>query len=956
MTFEIHTNPAEFLKFHYLLIKNAPEDYEPFYFALVPNSKDPIKSGKYDPILAGSWLKRKLTVNEAYILLEKGYNIAIAALSNEQLCIVDVDDIGLVGSIKPTLIAQSRKRIGRHNFFFTSDESTYEKENPVFIDSAKDNIDTDIAGEVRANNQYVVCVGSFVECSEEEILKIPEEDRVNAGKYSIFAENDVSYITYEELPDIYKQKHEQEKLSEIEYQIGKEKPSTNENEENSKYKSKLWTLTIPELTKLKNNPTKRFPMFSDFHNDDSKTGGNASISGDLLHCWRHHVSHNAFTFLAVKAGLYTCNDAGRKFKGHRFGATKTPENVYKVWLYAKQNWIIPDSDPAPSKALEYAAISLFNMCLKSDLIDGWKLPTEIYNKTLNQMKASGINTGREPLEKKEKVLSNVFLDDATKELTEAEIYLLKTNFSQRRLECKLPENHFITQFLTYANRMTDGYQDYKILGAFWLLSSLTQRKPFIDLATSSDGIFLNTWAQFLGLSSLSRKTTVIDIIRHLYAYSQGEPLTDTDYSLEGYLETLAQTPVLAMINDEVSTVFQKMNQKYNAGYNEFECKLYDCNSQNKRLASGGKKEPKIYPVKNPYITKLYGTTFVKYKRSMSIPDFDSGFGFRFLYAAPTYEFEQRPPRLRTAEDIEERGKMEVRTAQLYHFFEQAPTFSMSVSQDAFDYYVKVDFETQNEIRHKPNQELLGQAWSRYSIYILKLAALIEIGKMPVSKIITLESVTLAISMILNYFLPTLCDVYNLLTVDPQNNKIDKIIEALKEFKGVTSHSVLLRKTRLESKEFRSLIETTVESGQVEKIIEKNPKNGKVTTYYHYIDCDEVLFENPSYPNTQVLQVPKFTYTKNSMGISENLDLFRKLEGMCLDTPTAQCKIIQTHADSRSKNDVCEPGNLENLGISVNLDSGTEIEEVERETKEIQTVTSSVVSEEEGFRILKEEGF
>jgi putative DNA primase/helicase len=395
VTFEIHTNPAEFLKFNELLIKNAPEGYEPFYFALVPNDKEPVRDGKYDPILAGSWFKRKLSVNRAYTLLEKGYNIGIAALANDPLCIVDVDNIELVGSIKPTLITQSRKRIGRHNFFFTSDESTYEKENSIFIDSAKDNIDTDIAGEVRANNEYVVCAGSFVECSEEQILKIPEEDRPNAGKYSIFAENDVSYITYEELPDIYKQKHEQDKLSEIEYQIGKEESQSNEKEENSKYKSNLWTLTIPGLTGIKNNPTKRFPMFSDFHNDDSKTGGNASISGDLLHCWRHNVSHNAFTFLAVKAGLYTCNDAGRKFKGHRFGATKTPENVYKVWLYAKQQKIIPDNDPAPSKAMEYAAISLFKICSKTDLTDGWKLPPDTYNKTLDLLKALGINTGRE---------------------------------------------------------------------------------------------------------------------------------------------------------------------------------------------------------------------------------------------------------------------------------------------------------------------------------------------------------------------------------------------------------------------------------------------------------------------------------------------------------------------------------------------------------------------------------
>lgn len=401
MTSESHTNPAEFLKFHELLIKDAPEGYEPFYFALVPNTKDPVKAGKYDPILAGSWLKRKLSVNEAHILLEKGYNIAIAALANDPLCIVDIDNIELVGSIKSTLVAQSKKRIGRHNFFFTNDKSTYEKENSVFIDSAKDNIDTDTAGEVRANNQYVVCAGSFVECCEDEILKIPKEDRVNAGKYTIFAENDVSYITYEELPDIYKQKHESEKLAEIAYRVEKEdqKEITPDNED-SKNKSSLWTITVPGLTGRKNNPNKRFKMFPEFHEDDSKTGGNASISADLLHCWRHHVSHNAFTFLAVKAGLYTCNDAGRKFKGHRFGATKTPENVYKVWLYAKQQGIIPDNDPAPSKALEYAAISLFKLCSKTDFTDGWKLPPDIYNKTLDLIKASGINPGRAPFNKK----------------------------------------------------------------------------------------------------------------------------------------------------------------------------------------------------------------------------------------------------------------------------------------------------------------------------------------------------------------------------------------------------------------------------------------------------------------------------------------------------------------------------------------------------------------------------
>jgi hypothetical protein len=88
-------------------------------------------------------------------------------------------------------------------------------------------------------------------------------------------------------------------------------------------------------------------------------------------------------------------------------------------------------------------------------------------------------------------------------------------------------------------------------------------------------------------------------------------------------------------------------------------------------------------------------------------------------------------------------------------------------------------------------------------------------------------------------------------VDPKSNKIDKIIEVLKDLKGIASHSVLLRKTRFESKEFRNLIDTTIESGQVEAISVKNQINGKVTTYDRYIDCDKIVFENPSSPSSQV---------------------------------------------------------------------------------------------------------
>ena len=505
-----------------------------------------------------------------------------------------------------------------------------------------------------------------------------------------------------------------------------------------------------------------------------------------------------------------------------------------------------------------------------------------------------------------------------KEMTFEEIELLKKGFAARHLTINLPDDHFIVQVVKYLDRMTDGYKEYKILGAFYLLSSCTQRKPVVDLSTTVNGVFTNLWTQFIGISSISRKSTIIDFIVELLSYAMPEPLTDTDPSMEAYVEGLSLNSVQPMVYDEVSTLFQKMNQKYNSGYFEFECKIYDCKSHEKRLASGGKREPKTYLIREPFVTKLYGTTFVKYKRSMTIPDFDSGYGFRFLFAAPTYDLEERLPHVRTPEDVEERSKCEVRTKKLYDFFSRMLPFSMTIDPDAMDYYNQLGIKTTRKIKYMPYRDLLGAAWSRYQIYILKMAALIELGKSTVSKNICLESIQIASSMVLDYFLPTLCDVYNLLTVDPKNNKIDKITEALKEFKGIANHTDLLRKVRLESREFKSSIATMEESGQIEVIIEKNPKNNKSTHYYQLKSCDEIKFGSAELTSQmisdiQVHELPKLTTHEVDSVKSVSLTNFTQLDNIYLSNKIIQSKNIQTHGLHSTLDTYCESGNLGMLG-------------------------------------------
>lgn len=374
---QINTTPSEFLKFHQLLTKNAPENFQPFYFTLEKNGKDPLSNI--------SWKNNRKTFKEAYMLMKKGHNIGIAATETDPLVIVDIDDLTQVSGVKYTLKIRSRKRLGEHNFYFTTDKTDTKR-------SAKSNIPTDDAGEVRSRWQYVVASGSHVPCTEEEILRIPEDDRENAGNYSVFIENPVASITFDELPEVYRNEVYRKESEEAAAQLkAREKQAKDRDErKDGGLKSALWDLTIFDVTGKSDNPNHKFS--SPFH--DSKTYKDTSVNKGLMHCWRHLVCHSALTYLAVQAGLSTCNRAGYSHGGGSSDVDfEDPYTVYTIWKYAKDNGYIPKDDPIPYHGLVYYSLNR-KICDKKQLIGGWKLPGFIYHVAIVLSAKEGINLGR----------------------------------------------------------------------------------------------------------------------------------------------------------------------------------------------------------------------------------------------------------------------------------------------------------------------------------------------------------------------------------------------------------------------------------------------------------------------------------------------------------------------------------------------------------------------------------
>ncbi|MDD4804699.1 MAG: bifunctional DNA primase/polymerase [Candidatus Pacebacteria bacterium] len=372
---EYNTDPEQFIVFNELLTKNAPKGYIPYYFPIEKNGKE--------PLVGVSWKKNQKTFSQALALMHKGFNIGIAGTDDDYLCIMDVDDMSQVplDQIKPTLQITSRKRIGRHYYYFSLDRS------------AKKNIPTRDAGELRTTWQYVLAPGSYVPCGEKELRNMPEAEKVNAGRYTITGPVPAVDVTFDELPIVYRARYHQTLKAEAEAKRREEErkkrvvPTIS-----NKNKSALWDLTITEVSGLSETGYRKIPMPTEIHG--SETGHNCSVSKGLLHCWRHEVTHCPLSYLGVLAGIGTCEQLGKPHGGGSFGIDfQDGQTVYQLWKYAKKRGLIPESDPIPHSALVYYSINR-KLCEKKELKQG-RIPDFTYAIAPVVAKKEGMNFGRQ---------------------------------------------------------------------------------------------------------------------------------------------------------------------------------------------------------------------------------------------------------------------------------------------------------------------------------------------------------------------------------------------------------------------------------------------------------------------------------------------------------------------------------------------------------------------------------
>ena len=321
----------EFKRFHEYLMKSAKENYQPWYFKLQPQTKV--------PIIGRSWIApgSRMAFKYAVKWMDRGGNVGIAGRTFDCLVNIDLDGKDVKKTVlPPTLTTRSRSRTGIHGFYFTENKD----EIP--------NIPTSDQGEVRSHDQYVVAAGSFVPVNDVNVIPIEHRDR--AGYYTVEDAQPPSWITYKDLPKLFKDQNEDRKSRE-----NKEVVRFDPIASGGKH-SALYTITAQDVVVREGgeiNSMKRWGSI--FHDSDTEQNMSFSSQG-LLQCWRHGVSHNGLTSLVVLSGYLKCEEAGSPHKGG--GQSLVVGNdgaIFHAWLYAKQHNYIPQDDSIPVRALAYIA-------------------------------------------------------------------------------------------------------------------------------------------------------------------------------------------------------------------------------------------------------------------------------------------------------------------------------------------------------------------------------------------------------------------------------------------------------------------------------------------------------------------------------------------------------------------------------------------------------------------------
>lgn len=394
------------------------------------------------------------------------------------------------------------------------------------------------------------------------------------------------------------------------------------------------------------------------------------------------------------------------------------------------------------------------------------------------------------------------------------------------VDIDLERSSFVTEYSSWAAKATDAVEAYHDLCAFILLSATLSSG--LKLRTSFGKLVPNLWGLVLGDSTLTRKTTAMDMAMDFLREIDKESIVATDGSPEGLITVLGQRPeqVSVYLKDEVSGLFNAMNTKsYLSDLPELLTKMYDVPEHYTRAL---RKE--TINVSSPFFIFFGGGIREKVLSLIDDHYVLSGFMPRFLvvmgYADLTKLRPTGPP---DDSNIRGRDNLQTKLQNVYNAFctpipsklgsqvVMIPqTTEATMEAKGWELFAEYEMKLTKAANDSANKLMALPTFTRLAFSGLKMAVLLAASRGPDDArrvTVTVDDLQQAFWYIQDWGRHSI-DLIENAGISKTERWIEKICTTIKNHPGCTK-TYLMRVHKLSSREMTDVLQTIFDRGLIE---------------------------------------------------------------------------------------------------------------------------------------------
>lgn len=298
------------------------------------------------------------------------------------------------------------------------------------------------------------------------------------------------------------------------------------------------------------------------------------------------------------------------------------------------------------------------------------------------------------------------------------------------------DKNFISQYKSWATAATDAVVEYHELCCFIMLSVLVSSGVYLDLEHGE--LAPNLWGLVLGDSTLTRKTTAMNMVKDIILELDPDLLLANDGSAEGLITSISTRPnkVSLFARDEVTGFFDAINKKdYLAGLPQLLTELYDVPTV---LVRQLRKE--TITINKPYFIFFGGGIKEKVHQLLNEDYILSGFLPRFLVVCGETDLTRiRRTGPATKSGVESKQNIMDRLRHLHALYTQTAEMNIAgqsttlpkryaarLTDEAWEIFGSYEDELTRIAAASPNRMLALPTFTRLAFHILKMSVLLAV--------------------------------------------------------------------------------------------------------------------------------------------------------------------------------------------------------------------------------------